>query len=162
LIEHWDGTAWSVVPSPDLGSPGGVPFDHLSAVSATSRNDAWAFGSFGNQPGIGYDDRALIEHWDGSSWTVAKTFPRSSGLQGAVALSPTDSWAVGGIGRLHSVGPLIEHWNGQAWARVLGPAGQAMNLIGVAADAAGDLWAVGSRGYADQRTLALQCLMSAS
>jgi hypothetical protein len=39
LIEHWNGTAWTQVPSPDPGSDG-----DLHAVAATSADTAWAVG----------------------------------------------------------------------------------------------------------------------
>lgn len=59
LTEHWDGTRWNVVSSPN---PGGTGQDNwLSAVTATSGSDVWATGSAG-------DPFAL--HWNGSSWTV--------------------------------------------------------------------------------------------
>src|SRR5207247_1103969 len=58
LAEHWDGTSWSVVTTPDLG-PGGA---YLRGVVAISPSDAWI---------VGYKDVSpptVIEHWDGSSW----------------------------------------------------------------------------------------------
>lgn len=41
LIEHWDGTQWSVVSSPDPGSS----VDALSSVVALGVNNVWAVGS---------------------------------------------------------------------------------------------------------------------
>jgi hypothetical protein len=43
LILHWDGTAWSIIPS---ASPGTFGLNTLYAVAATSANDVWAVGSF--------------------------------------------------------------------------------------------------------------------
>ena len=59
LTEHWDGTRWNVVPSPNPGGTG--QNNELSAVTATSDSDVWAAGS-------ARDPFAL--HWNGSSWTV--------------------------------------------------------------------------------------------
>jgi hypothetical protein len=42
LIVHWDGTAWTQVPSPN--APGSTQ-DNLVAVRATSATKAWAVGS---------------------------------------------------------------------------------------------------------------------
>jgi hypothetical protein len=42
LIEHWNGTAWSVVPSPSPGLDGS-----LAGVTASNANDVWAVGSSG-------------------------------------------------------------------------------------------------------------------
>jgi hypothetical protein len=42
LVEHWNGTAWSVVPSPNVGTQG----SELLGVVAISSTDAWAVGDF--------------------------------------------------------------------------------------------------------------------
>jgi len=41
LIEHWNGSAWAIVPSPTAGKFGGA----LLGVDAVSANDIWAGGS---------------------------------------------------------------------------------------------------------------------
>ena len=46
VTEHWNGTAWSVVPSPSV-TAGGVQ-DFLSSVSAIGSSDVWAVGSTNN------------------------------------------------------------------------------------------------------------------
>src|SRR5207248_2779506 len=68
LIVHWDGSSWTVVSSPN--PPGAGPHDdHLHDVAALSANDIWAVGSFLYDEFGGY--HTLIEHWNGSSWSVA-------------------------------------------------------------------------------------------
>ena len=59
LTLHWDGTSWSIVPSPSPGSGGQ---NQLYAVAANSSNDVWAVGSFTHS---GQFAQTLIEHWDG-------------------------------------------------------------------------------------------------
>ncbi len=44
LTEHWNGTAWSVVPSPNVGSGN----NNLFGVAAVSTNDVWAVGLSGS------------------------------------------------------------------------------------------------------------------
>ena len=39
LTEHWNGTAWSVVASPNAGT-----INSLQSVAAVSANDVWAVG----------------------------------------------------------------------------------------------------------------------
>jgi hypothetical protein len=56
LIERWDGRAWTAVPSPAAGI--------LNAVTATSPDSAWAVGSISSGGGP-----AVIEHWNGKTWT---------------------------------------------------------------------------------------------
>jgi hypothetical protein len=135
IIEHWDGTSWSVVPN---AHPGG--FDELNGISAVSSDDVWAVGS-------AESGTTLIEHWNGTSWSIVPS-PGVSGsgrLTGLAVVSASDVWAVG-----YATGnTLIEHWNGRAWSVVPspnpGPRGNA--LIGVIAVSASDIWAVGNQQF---------------
>src|SRR5205823_1241808 len=43
LIEHWNGSQWAVVSSPNSGV-----HSFLNALTATSANDAWAAGGYVN------------------------------------------------------------------------------------------------------------------
>ena len=58
LVEHWNGSAWSVVPSPNVG---GSYDNALYGVAAVSANDVWAVGHDGD-PITG---QTLVEHWNG-------------------------------------------------------------------------------------------------
>lgn len=144
LIEHWDGSRWSIVPSP---TPPGT--SELVAVSAASATDVWAVGdTFDAGP-----NRPLIVHWNGSSWSrVPSPTPPgvSSGLFGVVALGPNDAWAVG-----HSDSdPFVLHWNGAVWSRV--PAHDPVGydyLVGVTAVTPDEIWAVGYNGLSRTETL---------
>src|SRR5262245_44362170 len=141
LILQWNGTNWSIVPSP---SPGAAGLNTLYAVSANSANDVWAVGSYTQT------DRAqtLVVHWDGTSWGVIPS-PNVSGanneLYGVVALDPNNVWAVGYWG--HSsfgFSTLIEHWDGSSWSIVtsVNPSGDNF-LSAVSATGANDVWAIG-------------------
>lgn len=143
LIEQWNGTAWSVVPSPNPGAHQ----NSLSGVSAVAAQDVWAVGRFNNALDI---PQTLIEHWDGSTWDeiASPNIGVSTNVLNAVsAASPSDVWAVGQFsaasGFLHT---LIEHWNGQQWSVVPSPnVGTHNNVLhGVTAISATDAWAVGS------------------
>jgi hypothetical protein len=59
LIEHWNGTRWTRVASPNL--PGSTA-DTLIAVTVIASNNIWA---------VGTTDYAstLIAHWNGHSWS---------------------------------------------------------------------------------------------
>ncbi len=50
LIEHWNGSSWSAIPSPN---PGGQS-QGLSSVAAVSASDVWAVGSEYDPTGGGY------------------------------------------------------------------------------------------------------------
>ena len=85
LIEHWDGTAWSQVTSPEIE---GASLDHVVAISA---NNVWAVGRGG---GSG----PLVEHWDGTAWSIVPNSGALSGLNGIGAISvdsANDIWALG-------------------------------------------------------------------
>ncbi len=145
LTEHWDGTSWTLVATPDQG--GSAIF---TAVAATSAANAWAVGSIGPGPGDRSAVSPLIEHWDGTAWS-AQSFavPTSGGQFTAVAAtSADDAWAVGYTGEAsEGTGQttMIEHWDGSTWTRVPSPdpAGQGNILQGVTTISADDAWAVG-------------------
>jgi hypothetical protein len=91
LTLHWNGTAWKRVKSPD-------PFGWsvLNGVAATSTRNAWAVGfSFPAGPdGVAL---TLIEHWNGTAWSlVASPNPSSTRnvLNGVAATSASNAWAV--------------------------------------------------------------------
>ena len=44
------------------------PSDDLFGLTRASASDCWAVGRYSNSNGL---FRTLIEHWDGTSWTVA-------------------------------------------------------------------------------------------
>lgn len=185
LILHWDGTAWSRVPSPN---PAGQTLpNRLYGVSAVSASDIWAVGEMGT------DYRPLILRWNGTRWrSVANAC--EAGLRGVSALAANDVWAVGDATTCHSDGQswqtvpspqprpqyneisyplqdvsgssasdvwavgarvidngqyltwvtLVEHWNGSTWTLADSAPGQVM--YGVEAVSANDVWAVGTTG----------------
>lgn len=111
LIESWNGTAWSAVPSPGSSSSGIA----LDAVSCTSSSDCVAVGSVSN---VG----TLVEAWNGAIWSiVASPDPAGSGasLSGITCTGPTDCIAVGSYsGQSAELQTLVESWNGTVWTIV--------------------------------------------
>lgn len=109
LTEHWDGSSWTYIPSPNFGSLGNT----LYGVSASSSNDAWAVGFYRND-GDSSPTQTLIDHWDGKQWNVVSSPSPGAGgdniLGGIVALSANDVWAVGGYDNGGSTHTLIEHF----------------------------------------------------
>ncbi len=157
LIEHWNGTRWTITPSKDPAS-GTHTTNTLGAVVALSRTSAWAFG-FYEKAGTSF--RTLIEHWNGSSWSVVPSPDSGTGentLLAAAARSATDIWAVGYHNDPGSRRTLTEHWNGTSWRIVPSPSTGAGDdfLFGAAAAPGGPVWAVGSDSVSFGRTLALR------
>lgn len=68
LVESWNGSQWTIVPSPNT-SPG--DYDLLYGVSCVSVSSCSAVGT----AGTGSGNRPLLERWDGSQWSIATDFP---------------------------------------------------------------------------------------
>jgi hypothetical protein len=144
LAEHWDGSRWRIVPTPDLG-PGDTI---LTGVAALSSEDVWSVGwrSDGDVP------RPVIEHWDGSRWAIVPP-PSDVGSAAFSAVTPM-SHGVAIVGRQfvdQRPKALALLHDSAGWHVVkieVAPSPQAW-LNGVAVDASGTLWAVGSRFTSD-------------
>ncbi|MEO6456930.1 MAG: S-layer homology domain-containing protein, partial [Chloroflexia bacterium] len=144
LIQHWDGTQWTTVASPNPSTETNI----LYAVHARSATDVWAVGEYDSAPGSLQSPRTLTIHWDGSNWSVVPSPSRGtvlgSILRDVVAIGPNDVWAVG-----HSFGeplaPLIMHWDGNQWSisEAVQSTGYACYLAGIDAVSSTDVWAVG-------------------
>ncbi len=143
LIEHWDGSAWSIVSSPN---PTGSIYNFIWGIEAVSANDIWVMG----RAYTGSSYPGLFEHWDGSSWSIVPSANEQSytELYGAVAVSSADVWAVGREGDGFNTNlTLVEHWDGSAWsiAPHPEPAGSTQSYLYAAkATSSNDLWTVGA------------------
>lgn len=117
LVEHWDGTSWTIEPSPE---PAGTTIADLVGVSCASPTSCTAVGLYDKKSGGSSHEVPLAEHWNGTSWTV-QTVPLPAGaiaadLDGGVSCpTATECTAVGGSGPNQTGGPLVERWNGIRW-----------------------------------------------
>ncbi|MDQ2905899.1 MAG: hypothetical protein M3Y81_20445 [Chloroflexota bacterium] len=161
LVEHWDGSTWKRVPSPNVADEN----NQLTSISALSASDIWAVGiSYGYQGA----QLTLTEHWDGSRWSIVPSPDPSRAantLFGVAAASSNDVWAVGALtpellptartstgGYKQALDPhpiqtdgLIEHWNGQSWQVTSFPRlGQQQVLLSITAYSPQDVWAAGT------------------
>jgi hypothetical protein len=139
LAVHFNGTNWKAVPTPTLTQPAA-----FAGVAAVASNDVWAVGY--QETSSKGSDQPLIEHWDGTSWSVVSSpkLPQGGSLGAVTAISTNNVWAVGDSDNL-SV-DLVEHWDGTSWSVVSRPAfnGSLDVVYGVSADASHDVWAVGN------------------
>jgi hypothetical protein len=144
LTEHWNGSRWSIVSSPNGGVQGNH-FSTLQAVTAASPSDVWAVGS---QAGIRNQVPVtvpLIEHWNGSSWSIVPVPTAAVGvLESVSATSASDVWAVG-AGQQSGQSTVALHFDGSSWqlVPVPTPPGTSGGLFGVKALSTTDAWAVG-------------------
>ena len=130
-VELWDGWRWSVV----ANAPSGVA---LSGVSCTSATECVAVGDVRSEgPYVG-PPAAVMEHWNGVSWSSAGL--SNWVLTGVWCAAASNCYAVGS-----NAGALVK-WDGTSWSIVAGPnpshAGAA-ELIGVSCASETTCFAVG-------------------
>ena len=118
---HWNGTAWSVVSMPLVGSSNVNAFFHLNALQVNSPTDVWAVGDQGIAGTT--TGSTLIEHWNGTAWGVVPSPSPGSGadLTGVTTSNAAnDVWAVGDAtpagGTVAQT--LTLNWNGTSWVTV--------------------------------------------
>jgi hypothetical protein len=132
MILHWNGTAWSQLPSPNSEST------YLYDVAAVSASDAWAVG-YASTGG------AYVVRWNGTAWNAVAAPPLGGGLRSVTARSGNDVWVAGSDA---DGAPALAHWNGTAWSvtpvTVTGGVGQPLLFAVTVADATTE-WVVGSQ-----------------
>ncbi len=145
LIAHWNGRAWTQVPTPPVAA-------RLSGVAATSARNAWAVGSI-----FGPVTRAVALHWNGRAWRrVPVANAQNVQLAGVTAAGGCPSWAVGATAfpQSQQSSALIYRWTGRAWVPVPSPnPGGSASLNGVREARSCRAWAVG--GYYTDRNRSL-------
>lgn len=140
LTEHFNGTQWSVIPSPNPG-PGS---NKLYGVAAVSTTDVWAVGYSYNSP-----IQTLVLHYDGTQWSVVPSVSPgtfNNQLFGVAALSARDVWAVGYAANDTTTAALIEHFDGSTWSVIPSPtlSSSFYNLNAITAISSTNVVAVGS------------------
>src|SRR5207247_1192014 len=93
LALHWDGSAWSQVPTPN----GGHGYNQLLGVTAIAATDGWAVGFYD----VFGAWKTLTTHYDGSSWQLVDSpqpNPSLNVLNGVAAVSQDEVLAVGTTG----------------------------------------------------------------
>lgn len=88
LTEHWDGSRWKVVRSPDPG--GKSMYNDFWGVATIHANDVWTVGSVGE-----ITFAPLAAQWNGSRWSAVKTPALQGVLQSAGYDASSRLWAVG-------------------------------------------------------------------
>jgi len=160
-IRHWDGRAWSPVPS--------GTYSELGVVHGASASDVWAVGAygtvlhwdggrwqlvdlgtretFGALVAIAADDvwiggtNGLAYHWDGGTWKPVATGMIES-PRVLVARARNDIWAIAGVSQL-------AHWDGARWTAVASETDQLLTGLWIAGP--DEIWVTGFHGIARQR-----------
>ncbi|HEX9357779.1 MAG TPA: hypothetical protein VF933_28680, partial [Streptosporangiaceae bacterium] len=108
LAERWDGTRWTIQPTPSPAQGGGF----LNGVACTSPSACTAVGNS--------NAGTLAERWDGTAWRIQPTpNPKQGGsvLSGVACTSASSCTAVGGSNAFTpGARTLAERWNGTSWS----------------------------------------------
>ena len=108
LVEHWDGSKWKILSSPNKSS---ITDSSLSGVWCTNTSFCFAVGQYRTDVAV----LTLIEQWNGKQWAIVSspnpTDIGDSELAGISCMSSVNCFAVGFAGRT-----LVEHWNGSKWS----------------------------------------------
>src|SRR5438132_8619798 len=150
VTEHWNGTRWSVVRSPNATNG----YNFLNGVAVVAANDVWTVGQAAN----GNTYNTLVEHWNGVAWSIVPS-PNVAGssniLEAISVVSANDIWAVGySSDSSFNNHPLTIHWNGATWRIVPSTRVNDDILFGVDAVALNAAWPV-VRSFQDARTLTI-------
>jgi subtilisin family serine protease len=122
LVEVWNGTAWSVQPSP---SRGGSALSRLASVSCASTSACTAVGN--SRPELFSGSKAaLVERWNGTAWSLQSTPEIASASETVVedvsCTSGHGCMAVGNAPLKNGTLPgFAMSWDGSEW-RVSGSA----------------------------------------
>jgi hypothetical protein len=162
IVARWNGTQWSVVPSPNPEpylNAGGV---HLEGIHGLAANDLWAVGAQRKVNGGGFlGPQMFAMRWNGSSWSTVPTPVTADGNSYAYdveVVAPNDVWIVGlwwtpnqfGSGNFRA---MAMHWNGSQFtvhptpAPFVGTPG--FELEAIDAISSDDIWAVGGGSDGD-------------
>jgi hypothetical protein len=128
LIQQWNGSSWSLVPSPN---PESSPFSELSGVARTNTTNCFAVGS--------QAFHSLIERWNGTAWSIVESQHEQELTDVSCPIS-TRCFAVGVL----NYGSAIETWDGTSWS--LDPTIVNGSLQGVSCVSTTNCIAVGNQG----------------
>src|SRR5207302_4939167 len=68
LVLHWNGNNWTRIASPNPGTG----YNRLQGAAGSAADDVWAVGYFSSTTG---SYQPLIEHWDGTQWSIVPAPP---------------------------------------------------------------------------------------
>jgi hypothetical protein len=115
LAYSWNGTAWSVQPTPPVR---GAVTIMLSGVSCTSPTACVAVGWYASSAGM---QAPVAERWNGHVWSVdLPPVPSGASMASLASVSCASATMCLAVGASQTATgrqqPLIERWNGSAWA----------------------------------------------
>jgi hypothetical protein len=144
LAEHWNGTQWQLLTSPDPSAS-----DGFTAASSPQRGELWAVGDKAD-PNVGAFV-PMVQRLSNGGWSeipyvspIAHCATKDTELTAVDALSSTDVY-IGGdcVIRGHHHG-VVAHWNGTQWSSSI-VASINTTITGLGGGSGGnEVWAVGN------------------
>lgn len=112
LAERWNGTKWSIEPTP---TPGGT-YGSLNGVDCPGAKACMAVGQYQTAG----NNVVLSERWNGTKWSVLHPpNPPGASASAFFGVSCTSARACTAVGNSTNAGvdkTLVERWNGKAWS----------------------------------------------
>jgi hypothetical protein len=147
----WNGTTWTLVPTPKFAHAGAM-LNGVSCTPGTGGAPARCM-AVGSEGGPKHPTQfTLAESWNGRSWKFVGTpiplTPGGTALNGVSCTGGTACMAAGYHGDSNGFGTsasLAERWNGKTWRRLVTPTpDSSATFTGVACPEATDCEAVGT------------------
>jgi len=115
LVEHWNGTAWKIVPSPSFREAKSFE-TWLEGVSCANAKMCVAAGTTVAMQGS--TDATFVIRWNGTAWVKASQQRIAGDLNWLHAVSCPAANACMAVGETNSdrpAVPLMDRWNGSTW-----------------------------------------------
>ena len=137
LVEHWNGTAWTILPVTERLRRPTTTLWYLTAASALNATDAYVVGrsTVGTMSSGGLYQCTTTE----CHYLAGLSGLSFGGFDAVAALAANDVWVLGGFS---NTGSFAAHWDGSTLTQyplTIGP-------TSIAAVAANNIWVVGSSG----------------
>jgi hypothetical protein len=116
FIDHWNGGAWRLQPSPFLRGA------ELDTVGCASASQCWAVGG---QEDLSSQMNAILEYWDGTRWSLQQSLP--GGLQPQRLACAPGGYCLA-VGHRGGTAAAAEYSGGR-WIRIRLPAGPRPGVI---------------------------------
>jgi len=156
FAEQWNGTTWSVLPSPRSTS---ASVGFLFGVSCSSARSCEVVGNQAASPSATVTV-PLAARWNGKSWAPQTvSLPTKGAVDGALSavscVSATRCATVGGDGTDNVVDPMVGAWNGRSWTTATAPLPKGAStppLVTLQAVSCGSASSCTALGYSAGRT----------
>jgi hypothetical protein len=115
LVERWNGSSWSIIPSPNVA---GYTLSQLYDISCVAANDCWAVGRVAG----GKPEAPLAEHWNGSTWSINSPTGLPERRLTNVSCGSSSSCVVTTAANGSPSDLALARWNGSSWSTETAPA----------------------------------------